>query len=291
MAAQRGYEIVQEYTDRISGAKAKRPGLDQMMADARRGRFDVVLVWASDRIARSVKHYLEVLDELNHLNIEFVSFREQIDTGGPLGRAIVVIIGAIAELERSLIIERVRAGMRRARLEGTHIGRNPLTLDHEAIYHDRCQGQSLRQIAKGHRISTATVQRVLHKHPAAQDQAACDKRGLKTSPLTSTKQSAGSHRSGCVKRYSFRNRTIQRNQPPLLMAKDISVHISHILRHREGLTNVPCPPRELSAKRSAGRRKEYSTLCRFQAAEIVICITYRRIIDLFLCFQSTNVHP
>ena len=108
MASQRGYEIVQEYTDRISGAKARRPGLDDLMRDARRGRFDVILVWASDRIALSVKHFLEILDELSRLNIEFVSFREQIDTGGPLGRAIVVIIGAIAELERNLIIERVR---------------------------------------------------------------------------------------------------------------------------------------------------------------------------------------
>jgi len=176
MAAQRGYEIVQEYTDRISGAKARRPGLDQMMADARRGRFDVVLVWASDRIARSTRHFLEVLDELNRLNVEFVSFREQIDTGGPLGRAIVVIIGAIAELERNLIIERVRAGMRRARLEGRSIGRRPLTLDNAAILRDRCQGQSLRQIAKGHRISTATVQRVLRMPPAqAQILEALDK--------------------------------------------------------------------------------------------------------------------
>jgi len=166
MAAQRGYEIVHEYTDRISGAKARRPGLDQMLADARRGQFDVVLVWASDRIARSVKHFLDVLDELNRLNIEYVSFRENIDTGGPLGRAIVVIIGAIAELERNLIIERVRAGMRRARLEGRHIGRKPLELDHAAIHRDRCQGQSFRQIAKGHRISTATVQRVLRNHAA-----------------------------------------------------------------------------------------------------------------------------
>ena len=165
MAAQRGYEIVAEYTDRISGTKAKRPGLDTMMADARRGRFDVVLVWASDRIARSVKHFLDVLDELSRLNIEYISFRENIDTGGPLGRAIVVIIGAVAELERNLIIERVRAGMRRARLEGRHIGRNPLVLDSAAIQRERCQGQSLRQIARGHRISTATVQRVLRKHP------------------------------------------------------------------------------------------------------------------------------
>jgi DNA invertase Pin-like site-specific DNA recombinase len=93
-----------------------------------------MLCWsgASYRIARSVKHFLDVLDELNRLQIEFVSFRENIDTGGPLGRAIVIIIGAIAELERNLIIERVRAGMRRARLEGQHIGRTPLVLDHAA---------------------------------------------------------------------------------------------------------------------------------------------------------------
>ena len=115
-----------EYTDKISGAKAKRQGLDQLMADARRGHFEVVMVWASDRLARSVKHFLEVLDELNRLNIEYISFRENLDTGGPLGRAVVVIISAIAELERNLIIERVRAGMRRARLEGRQIGRRPL---------------------------------------------------------------------------------------------------------------------------------------------------------------------
>jgi DNA invertase Pin-like site-specific DNA recombinase len=132
MAAQRGYEVVAEFTDKISGTKAKRPGLDAMMSDACRGGFDVVLVGASYRIARSVKHFLDVLDELNRLQIEFVSFRENIDTGGPLGRAIVIIIGAIAELERNLIIERVRAGMRRARLEGQHIGRTPLVLDHAA---------------------------------------------------------------------------------------------------------------------------------------------------------------
>jgi DNA invertase Pin-like site-specific DNA recombinase len=165
MAGQRGYEIVHEYTDRISGAKAKRPGLDAMMADGRRGKFDVVLVWASDRIARSTKHFLDVLDELNRINIEYVSFRENIDTAGPLGRAIVVIIGAIAELERSLIVERVRAGMRRARLEGQRIGRAPLELDHGAIQQDRLHGQSIRQIARGHSVSTATIQRVLRKQP------------------------------------------------------------------------------------------------------------------------------
>jgi DNA invertase Pin-like site-specific DNA recombinase len=170
MAAQRGFEIVAEYTDRISGVKTRRPGLDDLMSDARRGKFDVVLVWASDRIARSVKHFLEVLDELNRLNIEFVSFREQIDTGGPLGRAIVVIIGAIAELERSLIIERVRAGMRRARLEGRQIGRQPLVLDRDAIFRDRQRGLSLGQLAKSYGASRATIHRVLREYASTTGQ-------------------------------------------------------------------------------------------------------------------------
>src|ERR1700757_4770843 len=159
MASQRGYQIVEEYTDTISGARARRPGLDAMMRDARRGRFDVVLVWASDRIARSVRHFLDVLDELNRLNIEFISFREQIDTGGPLGRAVVVIISAIAELERNLIIERVRAGMRRAKLEGRRLGRPPLNVDADAILRDRARGQSLGQLAKAYHISRSSVSR------------------------------------------------------------------------------------------------------------------------------------
>ena len=163
MAIQRGYEIVAEYTDKLSGTKAKRPGLDQMMMDARRGRFDVVLVWACDRIARSTRHFLEVLDDLNRINVEFVSFREQIDTGGPLGRAVVVIIGAVAELERNLIIERVRAGMRRARLEGRHIGRPSLELDPAAILRDRERGQSLGELARSYRVSRTTIHRVLRE--------------------------------------------------------------------------------------------------------------------------------
>jgi DNA invertase Pin-like site-specific DNA recombinase len=163
LAAQRGIQIVGEYSDQISGAKAKRPGLDQLMADARRGRFDVVIVWAFDRMARSVRHFLEVLDELNHLNIEFVSFRENIDTGGALGRALVVIIGAIAELERNLIIERVRAGMRRAKLEGRRIGREPLSVDREALLRDRARGMSLTELAKAYRISRSSVCRVVRQ--------------------------------------------------------------------------------------------------------------------------------
>ena len=168
LAAQRGFEVVGEYTDRISGAKSKRPGLDQLLREARHGQFDILLVWAFDRIARSVKHLLDVLDELHHLNIEFISFREQIDSSGPLGKAIMVIIGAIAELERSLIVERVRAGMRRAKLEGRHIGRRPLDLDRAAIMHDRQRGLSLSQLAHQHRISRTTVMRVLRQQAELQ---------------------------------------------------------------------------------------------------------------------------
>jgi DNA invertase Pin-like site-specific DNA recombinase len=159
MAKQRGYEIVQEYVDTISSSKAKRPGLDRLLADARRHRFDVVLVAAFDRMARSTRHFLELLDELNHLGIEFISSRENIDTGGPLGRAMVVIVGAIAELERSLIVERVKAGMRRARLEGRRIGRSPLDIDRAQVVTDRCSGMSLTQVARKYRISRASVVR------------------------------------------------------------------------------------------------------------------------------------
>lgn len=166
MAKQRGYEIVREYTDIISGAKSKRPGLDQLMADARRHRFDIVLVAAFDRVARSVRHFLEVLDELAHLGIEFVSLRENIDTGGPLGRAIIVIVGAIAELEKSLIVERVRAGMRRAKLEGRRIGRAPLDIDRTQVVADRRLGMSLTQVAKKHRVSRATVCRLVNESGA-----------------------------------------------------------------------------------------------------------------------------
>jgi DNA invertase Pin-like site-specific DNA recombinase len=162
-AKQRGFELVGEYTDVISGAKSKRPGLDRLMADARRRRFDVVLVAAFDRVARSVKHFLEVLDELNRLGIEFISLRENIDTGGALGRAMLTIIAAIAELERSLIVERVKAGMRRAKLEGRRIGRTPLNINREQVVQDRRLGMSLTKVAQKHHISRASVCRLMRE--------------------------------------------------------------------------------------------------------------------------------
>lgn len=107
---QRGWEVAEEYCDQISGAKSRRPGLDRLMNDARHGRFDVVAVWSFDRLGRSVRHFLQTVDELHHLNVQFTSFREGIDTTGPTGRIVMIILSAVAELERNLIIERVKSG-------------------------------------------------------------------------------------------------------------------------------------------------------------------------------------
>ena len=160
LAARRGFEIVQEYTDRgISGSKSRRPGLDALMADARRSKFSVVLVAAFDRIARSTRHFLQTLDELDGLAIEFVSAREAVDTTTALGRMFVTIIGCIAELERSLIVERIRQGMRRRKLEGFRLGRAPLDVDREALVCDRLSGMSLTQVAKKYAVSRASVVR------------------------------------------------------------------------------------------------------------------------------------
>ena len=162
LAQQRGLVVVGEYTDHgVSGANANRPGLDRLLADARRGHFDVLAIWAFDRLARSVSHLIRLLDELNELDIEFISFREAIDTRGPLGRAITIILGAIAELERSIIRERVCAGIRRARRQGRRLGRRPLSLDRATMVSERELGVSIRELARRHHISKSTAQRVL----------------------------------------------------------------------------------------------------------------------------------
>jgi DNA invertase Pin-like site-specific DNA recombinase len=161
-AAQRGLQIVETYTDHgVSGTKARRPALDKMMEDARRYKFDVVVVWACDRLARSTKHLLQVLDELNGFGIQFLSQREAIDSEGPLGRAIIVIISAIGELERSPIVERVRVGMRKANLEGRQIGRAGLDINRKQVVEDRRLGMSLTVVAKRYAISRASVCRLM----------------------------------------------------------------------------------------------------------------------------------
>jgi DNA invertase Pin-like site-specific DNA recombinase len=161
-ASQKEFQIVGEYTDHgFSGTKARRPELDRMMEDARRHKFDVLMVWSCDRLARSTRHLLQTLDELSGFGIQFLSQREAIDTEGPLGRAIIVIVSAMAELERCIIIERVRAGMRRAKLEGRQIGRSRLDVNREQVVIDRRSGLSLTQVAKRHNISRASVCRLM----------------------------------------------------------------------------------------------------------------------------------
>src|SRR5438093_10421202 len=122
--AARGWDNVTEYSDTgVSGTRERRPGLIRLMADVKARRIDVVVVAAFDRFGRSVRHLVEALDLFHHLNVEFISLREQVDTGSALGQAIFTIIAAIAQLERSLIVERVKAGLRRARAEGEERGR------------------------------------------------------------------------------------------------------------------------------------------------------------------------
>ena len=120
----RGWTVVAEYVDAgISGAKEKRPELDRLLADAHRRHFDAVVVWRFDRFARSVSHLLRALEEFRALGIEFISLSEQVDTSTPTGKMVFTVLGAVAELERSLIVERLRAGLRNARAKGKKLGR------------------------------------------------------------------------------------------------------------------------------------------------------------------------
>jgi DNA invertase Pin-like site-specific DNA recombinase len=159
-AAQRGLEVVAEFTDvGISGSKARRPGLDTMLRDARKRKFSVLIVAAFDRLARSTKHFLSVVDELDSLGIEFISKRENIETSGSMGRLFLTLISSIAELEADLIRERVRAGIRRRKLEGLRVGRQPLDIDHDSLVRDRLRGMSLTDVARRYSVSRASVVR------------------------------------------------------------------------------------------------------------------------------------
>src|SRR5215468_5677331 len=126
----RGWQIVGEYVDvGISGAKDSRPELNRLMADAAKRRFDVVAVWRFDRFARSTSHLLRALEQFRALGIDFVSFRENVDTSTPTGKMVFTVLGAVAELERSLIAERVKAGLRNAQAKGKKLRRPRARLD------------------------------------------------------------------------------------------------------------------------------------------------------------------
>ncbi|MDA2933708.1 recombinase family protein [Acidobacteria bacterium AH-259-D05] len=163
----RGLEVFNEFVDvGISGSKEKRPALDQLMKDARQRRFDTVLVARFDRFARSTRHLVLALEEFNALGIDFISLSESIDTSTPMGKMVYTVIAVVAELERSLIIERVVLGIDRARAQGKRLGRPPGTnTNARKLQKLKSQGLSVRQIAKEMNISKSTVSRLLNTVP------------------------------------------------------------------------------------------------------------------------------
>ena len=154
----RGWKIYGEYVDSgISGAKERRPELDRLMADAHHRRFDFVAVWRFDRFARSVSHLLKALETFQALEIEFVSLSEQLDTSTPAGKMVFTVLGSVAEMERSLIGDRVRAGLRNAKAKGKRLGRPPLrelsATEIRQLRRDRRKGMSFKRLAQDRGIS------------------------------------------------------------------------------------------------------------------------------------------
>jgi DNA invertase Pin-like site-specific DNA recombinase len=159
-AEARGWTVAGEYIDAgVSGAKDSRPELNRLMADAHKRRFDVVCVWRFDRFARSVSHLLRALETFKALGIDFVSFSEQMDTSTPAGKMVFTVLGAVAELERSLIVERVRAGLRNAKAKGKRLGRPRVTVDAAKITALRSQGLSWAKIGEALGLGEGTVRR------------------------------------------------------------------------------------------------------------------------------------
>ena len=157
----RGWTVAGEYVDvGHHGHVEKRPELDRLMADAHRRKFDVVAVWKFDRFARSVSHLLRALDTFRVLAIEFVSLSESLDTATPAGRMVFTVLGAVAELERSLIVERVKAGLRNARAKGKRLGRPRKILDTERIATLRAEGVGWKRIAARMGVGVGTIYRV-----------------------------------------------------------------------------------------------------------------------------------
>ena len=159
----RGWVLTGEYIDSgVSGAKDSRPELNRLMADAHKRRFDVVCVWRFDRFARSVSHLLRALETFKALGIDFVSFSEQMDTSTPAGKMVFTVLGAVAELERSLTVERVRAGLRNARAKGKTLGRPRVSVDSAKIASLRASGASWQTITTELGISAGTAKRAFY---------------------------------------------------------------------------------------------------------------------------------
>ncbi len=158
-AERRGLQIVEEYVDSVSGSKESRPALNRLMADAHQRRFDAVLVWKLDRFGRSLRHLVNSLAELEALGLSFISLRDNLDLSTPSGRLMFQIIGAMAEFERALIQERVKAGLRNARAKGVRLGRPRTFVSESKVEALRASGASWRAIAKELGVGVATCHR------------------------------------------------------------------------------------------------------------------------------------
>jgi DNA invertase Pin-like site-specific DNA recombinase len=160
----RGWSLARIYRDQISGVKSARPALDQLLEDARKRKFDCVLVWRIDRLGRSVSHLLEVLETFRKLDIEFISLSEAIDTTSATGMMVFTVLAAVASLERSILVERVKSGLELAKRRGIRLGRPAIkNLDAEEVSKiraERRKGATLRAIAKGHGTSLWSVHRL-----------------------------------------------------------------------------------------------------------------------------------
>lgn len=163
----RGWDVFDLYVDNgVSGKKDSRPALNRLMRDAHARRFEVVVVWRFDRFSRSVSHLCRALETFNALDIQFVSLCEQVDTSTPTGKLVFTILGAVAEGERNLIAERVRAGLRNARAKGKRLGRPKVDVDVAQIESLRASGHSWRSIAAMMKLSVGTVHAAARSHHA-----------------------------------------------------------------------------------------------------------------------------
>ena len=159
---ERRLEVFKAYKDNgVSGTKETRPALSELMNDAKKRKFDIVLVWRFDRFARSTKHLVTALYEFKNLGIDFISYQENIDTSSPLGEAIFTIISAMSKLERDIIAERVKGGLRKARANGKRLGRPESEVDKDKVIEYKEQGKSIREIAKEMGIHRSKVERTL----------------------------------------------------------------------------------------------------------------------------------
>jgi DNA invertase Pin-like site-specific DNA recombinase len=160
-AKERGLDVVAEYSDRVWRPADRRPGLNDLLFNAKKGKFDHVIVYSLADISRSLKHGLEVVVALNNFGINIVSLRDALDIMATPGEGNALMVKVLHQLQRTLLGETVKAGMRRSKLDGIPMGRRPVAMDRTSILRDRDSGMSLACIGRKHGVSKATVYKVI----------------------------------------------------------------------------------------------------------------------------------